>query len=485
MVIRRLIPYLILISVSVGTIAQEHWDFENAQRWIGDTAEGQIEYCKEKSIRWTNPLLGFDINKDSIDDFMMAISCYQGTAADGQKHNLKVRAAWKMYCSDGNQHYDCTSELFGSESIEATAVSADIGLGNDGGGNPYIHVTEAPRDLNNDGYPEFWYAVNRDDGRQGFSFDDEEDRALLEAYCGPQPTGQGSSAWDCTRKSIQTMLISRSNGTYEIKQLPWGSVNAQAMIVLPNELGTFDMWAAIYGPHKVARYKDGDFVDVTSEYEFYTKWPLVTLVNPYLKAFSLGDSFYIAKADIPDEYRPSWAKNVANSGFVLWKFIPGAGFEISDVYTPAESKTFYYKFQNGSNVETRFGAMVRDVPVFEPRWHFFDLVTLDDSGEPTLIVRTESFAQGGDSFKASHDPNITYQLGQLDSSRTTENMLFAFGSAFEGFKITDGKLISREIDVIEGNITDGVSFSRFHDINADGYLDMIALSGGFVRPSVF
>ena len=42
-------------------------------------------------------------------------------------------------------------------------------LGSDGGGNPYTHVAEIPRDWNNDGYPEFWYAIIRDDGWDGFS----------------------------------------------------------------------------------------------------------------------------------------------------------------------------------------------------------------------------------------------------------------------------------------------------------------------------
>ena len=204
----KLFFYAVLVplsSLSFSSVDQ-NWDFENAQRWIGDSAEGLVDYCQEKSIRWTNPQLGFDINQDSLDDFMVPISCYQGEEVAGEKHNLKVRAAWKMFCSQGQNHYDCTSELFGTQAIEVTAVDDDIGLGNDGGGNPYIHVVDAPRDLNNDGYPEFWYAMNRDDGRRGFSFDDQDDRALLEQYCGPQPTGEESWTWDCTRKSIQTML---------------------------------------------------------------------------------------------------------------------------------------------------------------------------------------------------------------------------------------------------------------------------------------
>jgi|TARA_B110000238_G_C15765350_1_gene285229 hypothetical protein len=74
----KLFFFLILISVSSLSFAagNQRWDFENTQRWIGDSAEGNVDYCSEKSIRWTNPQLGFDINRDTIDDFMMPISCY-------------------------------------------------------------------------------------------------------------------------------------------------------------------------------------------------------------------------------------------------------------------------------------------------------------------------------------------------------------------------------------------------------------------------
>ena len=394
----KLLLFSTLLSLSGLSVAagNQHWDFQNTQRWIGDSAEGSTDYCSEKSIRWTNPQLGFDINQDSVDDFMMPISCYQGEAADGAKHNLKVRAAWKMYCSNEGQHYDCTSELFGSEVIEATAVADDISLGSDGGGNPYIQVSEAPRDLNNDGYPEFWYAVNRDDGRYGFDDAITEDRELLEKYCGPPETN--TYTWDCTRKSIQTMLISRPDGTYQIVKLPWGAQNTQAVLILPNTIGTFDVWGMIYGPHKVARFENNSFTDVTAEYEQDPLWMTVGEDGgPYAKAFEIDGSFYIARADIPAGYRPSWAENVVNSGFMLWKYIPGEGFSVSDVYTPAQDKTFEFKIKQGESTQTRYGAMVKDVPVFDPRWHFFDLEILDDSKEPVLMVQSEAFTQVGSS----------------------------------------------------------------------------------------
>ena len=472
-----------LSTISVSATSA-YWDFENAQRWIGDSAEGNVGYCSEKSIRWTSPQLGFDINQDSVDDFMMPIGCYQGEAADGAKHNLKVRAAWKMYCSNEGKHYDCTLELFGSEVIEATAVADDISLGSDGGGNPYIQVSEAPRDLNNDGYPEFWYAVNRDDGRYGFDETNTEDRELLEKYCGPPEAN--SYTWDCTRKSIQTMLISRSDGTYQIVKLPWGAQNTQAVLILPNTIGTFDVWAMIYGPHKVARFENNSFTDVTAEYEQDPLWMTIGEDGgPYAKAFEIDGSFYIARADIPAGYRPSWAEDVVNSGFMLWKYIPGEGFSVSDVYTPAQDKTFEFKIKQGESTQTRYGAMVKDVPVFDPRWHFFDLEILDDSKEPVLMVQSEAFTQVGSSYKAPHNSNTTYEIGDLFAAQNTDDKIYGGHSAIEGFFIRDGKLIPREKAIIAGNGLYDIAFKRFVDLNSDGYLDIIASSGGRSLPSVY
>ena len=464
----------------------DYWDFPNSQRWIGDTAEGDVEYCKEKSIRWDAPQLGFDINKDSIDDFMVAISCYQGNISDDEKHNLKVRAAWKMYCSNDQGHFDCTKELFQSEVIEVTAVPSDVGLGNDGGGNPYMHVSEKPRDLNNDGYPEFWYAINRDDGREGFNFSNSSDYALLESFCGPQAvSGEERWLWDCTRKSIQTMLVSNSDGTYQIKKMPWGVQNTQAMLILPNEIGTFDVWALIYGPNKVARYKDGDFIDVTEEYEQDPLWETVTNYgNPYAKAFAHDGSFYVAKADIPPSLRPDWAKDFENSGFVLWKYTVGQGFSLSDVFIAEQNQTFIYKIQQGDTVQERFGVMIKDVPVFDPRWHFFNLEVLDDSGEPILIVQQEAFTQAGDFFKAPHDSDIIYKVGDIFSTQSTTDSIWTGYSAIQGFYIRDGKLVERTKEVIKGNGIHGAEYKRFTDINSDGHLDTIVFSGGGI-PSVY
>jgi hypothetical protein len=464
--------------------SQAYWDFDNAQRWIGESAEGTIDYCSEKSYRWSVPFIGFDINKDNVDDFMLAISCYQGEASAGDKHNLKVRAAWKMYCSKEASHYDCTQELFGSAVIETTAVPTDIGLGRDGGGNPYVHVTEKPRDLNGDGYPEFWYAVNRDDSRQGFDTEDPADQLLLETYCGPESENQQWN-WDCTRKSVQTMLVSQPDGSYDIAVMPWEPINTQAVLILPNAINTFDVWAMNYGPHNVARYQDGTFIDVTSEFEQDPNWDTVAYGGgPYAKAFEVDGNFYVARADIPEGYRPEWATDVTNSGFMLWKYHVDEGFSLSDIYTPQQPETFTYKIEQGDTIEQRYGAMVGTTPVFDPRWHFFDFEVLDDSGEPILLVQSEAFTQLGNSYRKMPDPDIVYRVGSRFAAQDSINTIWGGGSAIQGFFIRDGLLVERQRSVVKDDAIIDVAYKRFIDLNGDGFLDVTAVSGAEL-PSIF
>ena len=153
-ILKSFFCFILLFFSSVGfAVDDQNWDFTNSQRWIGETAEGLVEYCQAKSHRWTVPLVGFDINKDSVDDFLFGIGCYQEDRLSDEKQNIRVRAAWKMYCSKDGNHIDCTEDLFGTKVIEVTASDPDAPLGSDGGGNPYFQVSEIPRDLNNDGYP--------------------------------------------------------------------------------------------------------------------------------------------------------------------------------------------------------------------------------------------------------------------------------------------------------------------------------------------
>ena len=344
------------------------WTKTNSQRWKGSELEGLSPLCKdERSIRWIAPVTGFDLNKDNKSDLLLPISCYQGSPpSPGEKHNQKVIGEWKMFCSKGEEHVDCTNELFGSDFINATGTDS-------GGGNPYIHVMATPEDINNDGYPDFWYALNRDDGRQGFDFSVDEDRILLESYCGPQK--EGDFEWDCTRKAIQSVLLSATDGSYEVVTLPWGETNTQAMYVLPNDQGSIDVISVNYGRGRAARLDGRVFIDVTEEYESSVKnWAYVSLVDPYIKAFSHEGQSYFVSPLVPYGYilDPAATEftqedNVPSSvnlryGFTLWKWVPEVGFELSDVYQPAESEVFSYQFQEGEEVYTRYGAIIQKYP---------------------------------------------------------------------------------------------------------------------------
>jgi hypothetical protein len=462
---------MVLSSLSV-TAASTDWDFINAQKWSGDEVEGSIEYCQNSSLRWLTPFLDFDVNLDNVDDFLVAISCYQGENPRGEKHNLEMRGAWKMLCSDNGGHYDCTKDLFGTTVIETTAYDGNAAWY--GGGNPYIHVHEKPRDLNGDGYPEFWYALNKDDGRPEFLGSVEEDADLLLDLC--EPAHPDRYQRDCTRHSKQSMLMSNPDGTYDVIFLPWEPFLAHGMLVLPNLIGTFDLFAMAYGPFKQARWKDGEFVDVTAEFELDPNWHDVSFGGaPYGKVFNHEDTVYIVRADTPNRYRPDWINDVNHSGFTLWKYTPEEGFVFSDVYIPDEADAFRFKMQRGDQIDTVFGATLRGRPTYDPHWHFFHFEVLDDTNEPVLIVRQEGFTTVGDAYRAPYDSSLIYKLAsseELESGGVLTNNLLWPDSTVQGFFVRNGKLIERELPVTSGDALSG-NYHKLKDINQDGFLDLI------------
>ena len=76
-------------SITYSQIDNSNWNFSDSQRWIGEALEGSVEYCEKKSTRWDVPTLDFDINKDSIDDFLFVISCYQSDQIGNENTILK------------------------------------------------------------------------------------------------------------------------------------------------------------------------------------------------------------------------------------------------------------------------------------------------------------------------------------------------------------------------------------------------------------
>ena len=472
------------------TAAGIAWDSVNRQVWVGDELEGLVPGCNRQSVRHISAITDFDINLDGRPDILLPISCYKETLSreevnSGRKHNIGVKGAWKLFCSDEADYYDCTDEKFGEDSIDVTQ-------GQPGGGNPYIHVMDTPKDLNADGYPEFFYAINRDDGRPGFSFSNPDDYALLEQFCGPF----SGFEWDCTRKAIQSILISDPQGQYRVLQLPWAETNTQAVTVLPNVDGGYDVMAFNYGNFRAARLDTDSFIDVTAEYNGYTNIGFVGSTQPYNAAFFHDGKTYLATPEIPLSlaqdpnatsfspgdrvFTPELQKMVM--GFALWEFTPGAGFELSDYYQPDPADRFSYKEGNAGQFTLQFGAYVNGYPIFQPRWHFFEYVQLSDDEDPLLVVHNEaSGTRIGPYFGEPLDLDLFYQPGNGADLETTPIGL----SPFQAFYIVDGELVERTQPIMEGGLGWSIPGFKFEDLDQDGDKDLVGIPGHTNKGSIY
>ena len=97
---------------------RSYWSSIDNQIWKGNELEERNPLCERGASRKNGPVINFDINLDSINDFFMPISCYQADRDPISVHNVKVQSSWKMFCSRINDHhYDCTKELFDSDDI--------------------------------------------------------------------------------------------------------------------------------------------------------------------------------------------------------------------------------------------------------------------------------------------------------------------------------------------------------------------------------
>ena len=464
------------------------FDFSTRQLWLGDVLEGATEYCENRHIRWISVVTDFDVNLDGKSDILLPITCYLGPdPAPGEKHNRQVVAAWRMFCSqDNDQFVDCTEDLFGTQAIRATGESKT------GGGNPYIHVMDTPRDINNDGYPDFWYALNRDDGRPGFNYSDPDDFALLEEFCGPYDPDDPT--WGCTRTATQTVLLSQGDGTYAVVEMPFGQTNTQATAMLPNTEGTVDFFAFNYGPYAAARLtKDNTFVDVTDEYATYKNIRSAALINPYVATFTHEGEFYLVSSEVPstlyenptaDDFDALSGSGPVKQGMALWTFEAGVGFTLSDFYTPNPEDAFTYKVGTPDNYTTQPGSWIRGIPVYSPRWNFFEFGQLHPNEEPILIAVQESFGTtAGEFFKAPPDPDLIYEAGKFRDT-DAENHIYGL-SAVEGFYIRDGKFVAREKPVVAGEVAYNMPGFKVIDLNKDGYNDLYGISGGTQRPSIY
>ena len=474
--------------------ATDIWDTDDVQRWRADDLENKTPFCQNRSVRWNAPVSNFDINLDGKNDVLLPIGCYQGEDPEpGEGHNREVKGAWHIFCSTPDDRFeDCTETLFGTPEIRATVAH------DPGGGNPYTHVMQQPRDLNGDGYPEIWYALNRDDGRPLLDWDDPEESALIEKFCGPREPGDNE--WDCTWKSIQTALISNPDGTYEVHDLPWGPRHTQALIALPNDVGTYDFFGLNYGEWTAARLtEESTLVNITETVgRDYKNIDIALTGMPYAKTFEHEDTLYVVSAEVPRHIvaRPNqetWPTFLSGTteligwerGFVLWEWIPSVGFELADFHLPDTEDTFTYKLSMGNDsYAMKSGAYIRDIPVYSPMWHFFEFTQLHPHEEPVLVVTQEAKTTGGQYFGAPHDPDAIYneQLMEIPGDYQYRLMLV---SVIEGFYIRDGKLVPRPQSIVEGDAVWGLPALRFIDLNKDGYTDFYGHTGGGERPSLY
>lgn len=453
------------------------WDLNLARVFPGSVLEALDPACTDLSIRWNHPVADFDINADGINDILLPVSCYQGEEPGiSVPHNRSVVGAWLMFCSSAQGHYNCTSELFDAPSIRVT--------GDDPwGGNPYTQVMATPSDLNGDGHPDFWYALNRDDGRMGIDPDDP----ILFELCGTPE--HNDYEWDCTRKSVQSVILSTENDQgelkYQVVQIPWGPRLTQAMAALPNHLGGYDVFAFNYGEWKTARiHADNTVTDVSAEYQNYLNMDVVMYTQPYVYTFDHQDDHYLITAEInmavlQDPYNTQWQEIPGlapdifqNRGFSLWRWQPGVGFHLSDTYAPDPADTFVYTEDFGGQLVEHPGAWVQDIPVFFPKWHFFQFAQLHPGEDPVLVTVQEAVTLAGNHFGTQPRSDLIYTQ-DLEPPADLRTHLVQL-NVVQGFYIYDGKIIPRQKSVVEGDVVWNTHRLQFADLDADGFTDMYA-----------
>ena len=464
------------------------WRYPARDRWLGAELEKNVDDCSVSTLRWDAPTTHFDINLDGIDDFLLHISCYQEVQPENndEPHNIQVIAAWKMFCSEASSetHSDCTKSLFGGNVISATGTKS-------GGGNPYTHVMNRPRDLNGDGYPEFWYALNRDDGRPGLpNSSAEEFDGWIKKFCGE------TAKQDCTRTSTQSMLISNPDGTYQVAFSPTDPTNTQAAEVFPNQLGTFDLAMFNYGPMTAARWTGTEFIDVTSEWQGYANLQYA-FQDQYVHAFEddVSATTYLVVPNVPEEIveRPRPLKSIARNanlhlGFAIWAFIPGHGFELSDYYVASDEDYFSAKVatdEEGGEYEVQEGLYINGIPTLLPNFYHMKVARLSIDGDLVLFMQQEH--DGGTPFGRMLyqpiDENTIYKFNRFGIS-DEEGFLTPKISPVQTFFIRSGKLYQTPEPLIRDGYLWSTPGLRFADADGDGHLDLFGISGDDPRGSI-
>jgi hypothetical protein len=171
------------------------------------------------------------------------------------------------------------------------------------------------------------------------------------------------------------------------------------------------------------------------------------------------------------------------------------GFELSELYQPAESEVFSYQFQEGEEVYTHYGAVIQKIPTFTPNWYGYEYIKLSEDDEPILVVVQESDGGVtlGDYFGSPVNAELIYKdsgsgggqlfsaLSESDKERTLD---FQFNPV-QSFLIQNGKLVLRSQSFAEDDVLYNTQGLKFSDLNGDGHLDLTGLAGDADKGTAF
>lgn len=479
-------PDKYFFSVSDAAIASI-FSPSDSQTWTADELEARFQFCANSSSRMIAPVPFADMNADGYQDILFPFNCYQDELPGFENgvNNAKIKSGMLLFCSDKNAEYqDCSFEIFGEEFIDTSKSSGP-------GGIYYIHNAEEPKDLNNDGFPDYPLNLQRDDGtgRQTYDVNSEYDLLVTECFDGDESVAEQYNLFDlanCAYFSDQYAFLSNGDGTYSNVKLPWPANWTHGMRSIPNEVGGYDLISIGYGKTLVARIEGTNVTDITSQYETYRNFDLATQVSPYGAYYFEfeGNGYWIAEG-----IQPRFINNLAEyskfkletgfwgsvAGLSLWNWSPGEGFELSDYYLP-EVEEFFNFINDSDEIET--GVYKRGIPqlgaAIGNSYNFMKKAVLDPDEGEILVVQGEA---GGflKNTKRIIQPDFKPNYDQLKKNELG-NTLFPI-NVIEGFIIKDGKISPREKSIVEGDVLFNSPGFYFRDINKDGYDDMLTITG--------
>ena len=196
--------------------------------------ETNTSVCDEPVLQFAIPV---DLNQDSLEDFIIHYWC--GNPTTQEEYTRLTPDALVAQVSDGEGNYTvANASVFGVEYIQLGGASRKF----------------RRADINGDGYDDFAFAMNSEDGRPDIEgvFNVAARPAILLSG-GPNENG-----------IVQYRVV-------KVGELSWG----HGVGIIKNEDGTRDVAFAGYTnvSRQVFRYTDSGFVDVSDIYQGDSDWP--------------------------------------------------------------------------------------------------------------------------------------------------------------------------------------------------------------------